>query len=733
MTVKRNVNNFLKLSFVIFLVAIYTSTFAQSNLKPDSIINIMKKTADWQWQDLEKNGWKTPKTDWTNGALYTGMMAFGKMANDETYFKKLIEVGEDNKWGLGPERFFADDYCVGQTYSQLYQLYGDPKYIAKFKDRADTIVVMPHTESLLWVNEIFNREWAWCDALYMGPPALGYLTQATGDPKYLNTASKLWWKSSEYLYDNDEHLFYRDSRYFDKKENNGAKVFWSRGNGWVMGGLVRMMESMPQDHPDRKKFERQFKEMSKKIASLQQIDGSWHASLLDPESFPAKETSGTGFFAYALAWGVNNGLLNYNEYQNVIKNSWTALVTSVHPNGKLGYVQAQGRDPQGVTYDDTDVYGVGAFLLAGVEIYKMELNKGDGLLVNTKNTLPIKRMAQTVEISWKAVAKQNKKIGTENVTVIDPMTGKQIPSQVILNDKKKPESLIFQTDIEKGTELYFIVKEGTREKYESKVYGRQATERFDDFAWENDKLAFRMYGAALDKQASGNAKGMDIWAKKTSNLVLNKWYKRNDYHIDHGEGVDAYHVGMTLGAGNSAPFVDGKFVFPGNYSKYKLINDGPIRITFELIYEPWEVNGDKITQVKTISLDAGSNMNKITDHYKFKNNTLTIAAGVTKHKNDGSIKIDNFDKYVSYWDQTDGKVDNGLIGVGVMFPKTENVKLVDQADHLLGLKTLTKNQDFTYYQGGAWNRSGFFSHEIDWLRYLEEYSKGLAQPIVVTY
>ncbi|MBC7418671.1 MAG: glycoside hydrolase family 88 protein, partial [Pedobacter sp.] len=341
-------------------------------------MHIMKKTADWQWKDLAENGWKTPKTDWTNAAMYTGMMAFGKLANDNTYFKKLIKIGEENKWGLGPKPFFADDYCVGQTYSQLYKIYQNPKYIAKFKDRADTIVTLPHAESLLWVNEIYTREWAWCDALYMGPPALGYLSESTANMKYLNTASKLWWKSSDWLYDKKEHLFYRDSRYFDQKEKNGTKVFWSRGKGWVVGGLVRILDLMPKNHPDRKKFEMQFKEMSKKIASLQQPDGSWHSSLLDPASFPAKETSGTGFFAYALAWGINHNLLSYEDFNGVVKKSWTALVTSVHPNGKLGFVQAQGRDPQGVTFDDTDVYGVGAFLLAGSEIYKMELNRADG-------------------------------------------------------------------------------------------------------------------------------------------------------------------------------------------------------------------------------------------------------------------------------------------------------------------------------------------------------------------
>lgn len=729
---KNKISKILKLSVLIFLSGFYTAGFAQGNLQPDSIFHIMKKTADWQWKDLQENGWKTPKTDWTNAAMYTGMFAWAKIANDNTYYNHLIKVGEDNKWGLGPERFFADDYCVGQTYSQLYQLYKNPNYIAKFKDRVDTIVTLPHTESLLWVNEIYNREWAWCDALFMGPPALGYLTQATGNSQYLNTASKLWWKSSEYLYDNEEYLFYRDSRYFDKKEKNGAKVFWSRGNGWVMGGLVRILEVMPQSHPDRKKFEKQYKEMSKRIASLQQQDGSWHASLLDPESFPAKETSGTGFYAYALTWGVNNGLLNYEDYKNVIQKSWTALVTSVHPNGKLGFVQAQGRDPQNVTYNDTDVYGVGAFLLAGSEVLKMELNRLPGLLVSTKNTLPITRMAQTVEVSWKAIVKKNNKISPNNVIVEDVISGKQIPSQLIYNGNQKPQTLIFQTDIAEGTELYFIVKEGKKESYTSKVYGRQVPERFDDFAWENDKVAFRMYGAALDKR-SDNAKGIDIWAKKTTNLVIDKWYKQNDYHVDHGEGVDAYHVGMTLGAGNSAPYLEGKFIFPGNYSKYKLIDEGPIRITFQLIYENWNVNGQQVSQSKTISLDAGSNINKITDDYKFNSSQLIIAAGLTKHKNDGSLKIDNLNNFLSYWDKADGKVDNGMMGVGALFPAIQNIKLVEETNHLLGLKTLKKGESFTYYQGGAWNRSGFFNDETDWLKYLENYSKGLQNPLVVKY
>jgi unsaturated rhamnogalacturonyl hydrolase len=200
----------------------------------------------------------------------------------------------------------------------------------------------------------------------MGPPAFAALPKATGEIKYLDLTDRLWWKTADYLYDKDENLFYRDSRYFKQKEKNGRKVFWSRGNGWVMGGLVGVLQNMPADYPTRPRWNQQFKEMAKKIASLQQADGTWHASLLDPASFPVKETSGTGFYCYALAWGINNGLLDALK-------AWKALAACVHPDGKLGFVQKIGDSPASVGYEDTEVYGVGAFLLAGTEIAKLKI------------------------------------------------------------------------------------------------------------------------------------------------------------------------------------------------------------------------------------------------------------------------------------------------------------------------------------------------------------------------
>ncbi|WP_316812647.1 glycoside hydrolase family 88 protein [Pedobacter heparinus] len=344
---------------------------ADSTLQTAYVLNVMHRVADWQLKTWESSGFAYPKVDWTNAACYVGIYELGNISGNEKYLNSLQQIGNDLNWNTGARRFMADDYCIGQVYAQMYMRYKDPKMIAAWKAQADSIIVQPHNESLEWKNKIGLREWAWCDALFMGPTSLAYLSKATGDSKYLDAASKLWWKSTEYLYNPEEKLYYRDQRFFGKKEKNGKPVFWSRGNGWVLAGLVRVLENMPDDHPDHQRFEKLYKDMADKIASLQQSDGSWYASLLDPESYNVKETSGTGFYCYALLWGVNRKLLDKKEYWPVIKKAWAALVSSVHPNGMLGYVQPIGDSPDKVNYNSTEVYGTGAFLLAGTQLYHL--------------------------------------------------------------------------------------------------------------------------------------------------------------------------------------------------------------------------------------------------------------------------------------------------------------------------------------------------------------------------
>lgn len=366
---------FKRIILCFFIAALSLKGAAQSPdfLKKDSVLHQMRRVANWQIGEFNAGRVSVPKKDWQNGALYTGLMALLKIDSSNVYSDFLYGIGETNNWDMGSYHLFADDYCVAQLYTEMYMRYHQPKMIAKWRALADTIVAHPFNEPLEVAKDLNHREWAWCDALYMGPPGLALLSVATGNPQYLNKADSLWWKTSDYLYDRTEHLYYRDSRFFDRKEANGQKVFWSRGNGWVMGGLVRMMDNMPENFKNRKKYEQQFKQMAARIASLQQADGSWHASLLDPATFNEKETSGTGFYCYALSWGVNHKLLNKAKYLPVITRAWQALISSIHSDGKLGYVQNVGDKPVMAGYDTSNVYGVGAFLLAGSELYKLKI------------------------------------------------------------------------------------------------------------------------------------------------------------------------------------------------------------------------------------------------------------------------------------------------------------------------------------------------------------------------
>ena len=218
--------------FVLLILAACTSSRmitssakASHEFTPDSIYQIMKKVADWQVDSIQHKGWRHPELDWTNGALYAGFSAYGSIANDSSCNSLLKKVGEKFDWQLakGRNRYHADFYCVGQMYCGMYEIYKDPHMIADLKLLADTLIARPHTESLEWKKDIGLREWAWCDALFMAPPSLAMLAHVTGEQKYMDLMDKLWWKTTDYLYDSVEHLYSRDGSFLQKKEKNGKK------------------------------------------------------------------------------------------------------------------------------------------------------------------------------------------------------------------------------------------------------------------------------------------------------------------------------------------------------------------------------------------------------------------------------------------------------------------------------------------------------------------------------
>jgi hypothetical protein len=263
----------------------------------------------------------------------------------------------------------------------------------------------------------------------------------------------------------------------------------------------------------------------------------------------------------------------------------------------------------------------------------------------------------------------------------------------------------------------------------ARTYARYVPERKDDFAWENDRVAFRMYGAALENFPAENAHGIDVWTKRTSELVLNRWYQTNDYHRDNGQGLDYYHVGMTLGGGDIAPYFNDSLYFPKNYRTWKVLDSGPLRCTFQLGYDPWQVGKTTVSMVKTISLDAGSQLNKMSVQYKLQQgDILPVAMGIVRRLQPGTVLLDEKSGIVGYWEPEHGQ--DGITGLGMIVPvKKGHMQLT--GEHLLATATINVQQPFVYYFGAAWNKAGLYTNAAGWFAYLQSFAEKMASPLEV--
>jgi rhamnogalacturonyl hydrolase YesR len=687
----------------------------QRAASPSAVLGIMQRVADWQLNHPSRH----PEDDWTQAVGDTGMMALAGISGEARYRDAMLAMGERNEWKLGPRPYHADDHIIGQTYAELYALTREPGMIAPMRARFDAILAQPHDGPLDWEARQVADRWSWCDALFMGPPAWARLAAATGDERYLDFAIRQWWKTSDFLYDRKEHLYFRDSRFINSKEANGRKVFWGRGNGWVMGGLVRMLQYIPAHHPERARFAQQFKDMSARLLALQQSDGMWRASLLDPASYPLQETSGTGLYVYALAYGVNQGLLEREQFAPAVRKAWDALAVHVAADGKLTHVQPIGEDPKGFSQDATEVYGVGAFLLAGSEIYRMQLTEqARPLRIQVGNAGNFSRYDELVEVPAKGGL-------SGHYAVMDEATSRILPSQEL------DGTLLFQASLlPKETRRYLLLPRQSLPAVppvEARVHARFVPERLDDFAWESDRTAHRVYGPAVmhDPREKLVSSGIDVWAKRTRKLVIDKWYAQGDYHADHGEGLDFYTVGKTRGCGGLGVYDGSALHASANFSSWKVLADGPLRAVFELGYDTWDGGGRAVAERRRVSIDAGSHFSRMESRFTFSGRPLDVGVGIAQR--DGAGQYAEGARWMSYW--APAHRDDGSIACAIVMP---GARYTTADGQYLTLGKALPGQPFVYYAGAGWSKSGDFPDAQAWEQHVRNYAARLALPLQVS-
>lgn len=358
-------------SLIAALILLFAADYSFAQ-KPDNktIEKSMLKAFKWQ----QKNP-KHDLNDWTNGAYYIGVTKAYQATGNKAYAKGLKDMAYELDWMPRHRWFHADDITICQSYLYMKDDGVDGANLVPTVQVLDRVM----TEDYDWDDPIKPIYWWWCDALFMGPPVFVHYAIQSGEKKYLKANDRLYKECYDLLFDQEENLFARDMKYQWKgdkeylKESNGKKIFWSRGNGWVIGGLALLLQKMPTDYANRDFYEDLFKKMAAKLKSIQPEDGMWRSSLLDPDSYPHGEVSGTGFDTFAFLWGINNGLLDRDEYLPAAMKAFQGLMACQQKNGMMGWVQPIGADPKrNFSADSWEVYGTGAYLLAASEMLRLK-------------------------------------------------------------------------------------------------------------------------------------------------------------------------------------------------------------------------------------------------------------------------------------------------------------------------------------------------------------------------
>ncbi|WP_282080402.1 DUF4861 family protein [Aquimarina algiphila] len=381
------------------------------------------------------------------------------------------------------------------------------------------------------------------------------------------------------------------------------------------------------------------------------------------------------------------------------------------------------------------------FFIASILLLQACAQKKEEKIILIKNSLNIERTFETVTLTKDF-------LNITDLTIIgirDLKTNElQITQTVDINNDGIADELLFQPKIQASSEKEYViiqVLEEQQPKTTTYCYSRFVPERTDDYAWENNKVAFRVFGPTAQKMAEDSIKGgtlssgVDAWLKKVEYPIINKWYKENDknvgsYHIDHGEGLDNFHVGISRGVGGIAVKKDSVYYYSKNFTKWRTITTGPIRTSFYLEYESWDAGGNQIKECKFISLDYGSNLSKFETAIE---GTQSISVGLTLHEKDGEITENTNNAWVSYWQPHK----ESTLGTAIIAPEKYFLSLekydspaVDESNAYAHLKVI--DNAVIYYAGFGWKESSQFTTKQEWEGYLNDFSEKLKNPLSVS-
>jgi rhamnogalacturonyl hydrolase YesR len=648
-------------------------------------------------------------SNWVAATFYVGAARLARVSDDPETLRFLTAVAGHYNYSVrgarsGPTMLNADDIAIGDLYEELYARRGQEGALMPLRQRLDWQVLhlnrSTETPALVW--------W-WADALFMAPPVFARMSALTGDPKYLAAADREWRRTAQRLWTPDQRLFLRDERFIGRTEANGQPVYWSRANAWVLAGLARWLEAMPANHPSRAYYVDLFRTLAGRIRELQQDDGLWRASLLAPDLYPEAETSGSAFYVYSLAWGINHGLLEREIYLPAVRKGWAGLNRHILPTGLVGAAQKTGDQPVRTGPEETGLYASGAYLLAGLEIADLG---GDA------RPLPEPEPARDAP----EVIAATTPTPPAPVTVVGEEERERREAEM-----RATRALAYDPSTLNRPSTIAPLDPPPADQRRPRAVARFAPDRLDDLLWENDRVAHRIYGPALEAREAPSGSGIDVWAKRVRYPFMDRQLRFPNYHTDRGEGLDYYDVGRGRGAGGLGIWYDNKLWTSRNFSTYVIEETGGDEARFSVTYRPWPVDiARRVWETREFSLPLGSNFTRMTSTLNSDSDApLIVGIGISKRRTDagsGFVTRDAAHGRLMFWEPENPE--HGALGVAILVDPAMVEGFAEDADNYLILLRVTPGRPFTYYMGSAWNRGLDFNSREAWETFVSGQTPG---------